>query len=472
MSAWRARVGAVLLAGVAVSAGAVAPAQAAGTWTAVSGITVIDVPPSTGVVVDAAPARAGLQTAVRVLTDRVAGRLRVSTIRGRVLAEGPTGGAVPARVLGAGWRVFVLGSGPRLWTPAFDPGRTFATVAPPLPCVPFAGAATPLAGPFDISIPAGARPGGRTVPSPVAALVFGGAGRVRIATPAGDLLGRSGPASVPQGGFAFAGAVFAYGTAAGRPALWTPALTGPSTTLVRARFASCIDVAAPVSVTVSPATAALTAGQTAQFTATVTGTANTAVTWTATGGTITPGGLYTAGPTGGSFSVTATSVADPTASATVPVAVQGARILSGAVTQEFSAPGGGSIGGFSGFVRVAVRPDRSVTVLDATGSSSATGLHECGTNTIATTVDGGGRYLPAPNAYSTTLDVLELSGTETSTFWFVDEDSRCQTQTFTDDTDTAEALYARRVVENGEVVAITFELEPPFDYQTGRLLPE
>ncbi len=76
-------------------------------------------------------------------------------------------------------------------------------------------------------------------------------------------------------------------------------------------------------VTVSPLSDSLHVSDTAQFTATVSGVSNTAVTWAVNGvaggnstvGTITSGGLYTAPaakPNPNMFSVTATSVADPT----------------------------------------------------------------------------------------------------------------------------------------------------------------
>ncbi len=74
-----------------------------------------------------------------------------------------------------------------------------------------------------------------------------------------------------------------------------------------------------ISVTVSPISVTLQPGQTQQYSATVTGSANTNVTWSATGGTISASGLYTAGQTTGNFSVTATSAADTSKSATVSV---------------------------------------------------------------------------------------------------------------------------------------------------------
>ena len=63
-----------------------------------------------------------------------------------------------------------------------------------------------------------------------------------------------------------------------------------------------------VSVTLSPNTASLQTGQPAQFSATVVGTSNTAVTWTASSGTVTSTGQYTAPSTAGTYTVTATSV--------------------------------------------------------------------------------------------------------------------------------------------------------------------
>lgn len=82
-------------------------------------------------------------------------------------------------------------------------------------------------------------------------------------------------------------------------------------------------VAQPVAVSISPASATLTAGATQAFSAVVTGTAYTAVTWTTTGGSITPAGLYTAPSTAGSATITATSVADSTKKASATVTITG-----------------------------------------------------------------------------------------------------------------------------------------------------
>jgi hypothetical protein len=84
----------------------------------------------------------------------------------------------------------------------------------------------------------------------------------------------------------------------------------------------------PVSVTVSPTSANLGTGGTQQFAATVTGSANTAVTWAVAGGasngTISLTGLYTAPatvPNPAQVTVTATSSADPTKSASATVTI-------------------------------------------------------------------------------------------------------------------------------------------------------
>jgi hypothetical protein len=78
----------------------------------------------------------------------------------------------------------------------------------------------------------------------------------------------------------------------------------------------------PVAVSVSPSNAVLTGGESKQFTATVTGTSNMAVTWQASGGSISQTGAFTVPTRTGTYVVEATSVADTTktAAATVTVA--------------------------------------------------------------------------------------------------------------------------------------------------------
>ncbi len=83
-----------------------------------------------------------------------------------------------------------------------------------------------------------------------------------------------------------------------------------------------------VTVAVSPTTATNRVGETRTFVATVRNTANTAVSWTTTAGTITSAGVFTAPatlPLGGLATVRATSAADPTKFATAVVSVQNPR---------------------------------------------------------------------------------------------------------------------------------------------------
>ena len=88
----------------------------------------------------------------------------------------------------------------------------------------------------------------------------------------------------------------------------------------------------PVVVSISPTSATLSTGGQQQFTAYVSGTSNTAVTWSATGGTVNTSGLYTAPGTAGTFTVTANSAADTTKSASASVAVSQASQVSVSVS--------------------------------------------------------------------------------------------------------------------------------------------
>jgi hypothetical protein len=84
-----------------------------------------------------------------------------------------------------------------------------------------------------------------------------------------------------------------------------------------------------VMVRLQPASVTLPAGETQAFTAQVDNTTDTALTWTTSGGTITPQGVYTAPSTPGTYTVRATSVADASASKEALVTVTPAppRIL-------------------------------------------------------------------------------------------------------------------------------------------------
>jgi hypothetical protein len=91
--------------------------------------------------------------------------------------------------------------------------------------------------------------------------------------------------------------------------------------------------APPVQVAINQAPDNLLEGVTFSFTASVTGTAAATVTWSvaegAAGGAISASGQYTAPPASGVYHITATSTADPTASATVAVPVHPANLAPG-----------------------------------------------------------------------------------------------------------------------------------------------
>jgi hypothetical protein len=76
-----------------------------------------------------------------------------------------------------------------------------------------------------------------------------------------------------------------------------------------------------VSISINPTSATVQAGGQQQFSAAITGSSNTAVTWSATGGTITSSGLFTAGNATGAFAVTVQSMADTSKTAQAGVTI-------------------------------------------------------------------------------------------------------------------------------------------------------
>ncbi len=109
-----------------------------------------------------------------------------------------------------------------------------------------------------------------------------------------------------------------------------PSVTGTYHVTARSRedatrsATAVVTVVVGAMVTVAPASTLIGLGATVDFTATVTGAADTRVTWSvkeAGGGTITAAGRYTAPASIGSFTVVATSVEDPGATASASVTV-------------------------------------------------------------------------------------------------------------------------------------------------------
>jgi Zn-dependent metalloprotease len=110
-------------------------------------------------------------------------------------------------------------------------------------------------------------------------------------------------------------------TAPATAGTYTVKVTSAADTTKSASATVTVTPAGGVAVTITPTTSTLSPGATQQFTAAVTGSTNTAVTWTATGGTVSTSGLYTAPATAGTYTVKATSAADTTKSASATVTV-------------------------------------------------------------------------------------------------------------------------------------------------------
>ncbi|MFZ0807678.1 MAG: Ig-like domain-containing protein [Candidatus Sulfotelmatobacter sp.] len=156
----------------------------------------------------------------------------------------------------------------------------------------------------------------------------------------------------------------------------------------------------PVGVQLNPTSVSMSTGGQEQFVATVQGTSNTAVTWSvdsvsggnSTDGTITTSGMYTAPSQAGTHSVTATSVADSSKSATAAVTVQAVTItispvsalLNPGATQQFTA----NLQGFSNS-SVTWSVDGTVGGNSSLGTISSSGLYTApsaiGTHTISAT---------------------------------------------------------------------------------------
>ena len=156
-------------------------------------------------------------------------------------------------------------------------------------------------------------------------------------------------------------------------AVWASGCVG-----VGAAKSSTTTAPSATSIVVSPATAAVAASGQTQFTASIQGvTSGNSVTWTATIGTITTTGIFTAPAKGGTGTITATSVVDPTKSTTVAVTVAAAGQPSdSAVTSVIVSPASGAsiTGGTVSF---------SASVLGTTSNTAVTWKALLGTITAA-----------------------------------------------------------------------------------------
>jgi hypothetical protein len=130
---------------------------------------------------------------------------------------------------------------------------------------------------------------------------------------------------------------------------------------------------AEITVSLSTATPAIQVSQTAQFTATVTGTSNTQVTYSVDGGagngSISTTGVYTAPGTAGTFTVRATSAADPSKSATATITVAAPPAASITITPTAATVAtGGSVA-----LSTSMAATFAVTGGNANGTVAATG---------------------------------------------------------------------------------------------------
>lgn len=108
-----------------------------------------------------------------------------------------------------------------------------------------------------------------------------------------------------------------------------PGVAGPCTVKVTSQAdttksaSATVTVTAPpaITITIAPTTVTMLVNGTQQFTNTVGNTTNTAVTWSTSSGVISSSGAYTAPAAAGKYTVTVTSIADPTKSASATVTV-------------------------------------------------------------------------------------------------------------------------------------------------------
>jgi hypothetical protein len=207
--------------------------------------------------------------------------------------------------------------------------------------------------------------------------------------------------------------------------------------------------AATVSVGISPTSASLTTGGTQQFTATVSGSSNTAVTWSATGGTVSASGLYTAPSNAGTFKVTATSVADSTKSASATVTVSTAAVVSVSIS-----PASASIltNGTQQFAASVTGSSNTAVTWSATGG----------------TVSTGGFYMAPATAGKYTVMATSMADTTKSASATVTVSAPLQhsvTLSWTASTSTVSGYNIYRgTVSGGPYTQVNTALEPALNY--------
>lgn len=187
-----------------------------------------------------------------------------------------------------------------------------------------------------------------------------------------------------------------------------------------------------VGVVISPTSAMIAVSTTEQFMATVSGTSNLAVTWSVdqipggntTVGTVSSNGLYTAPPVAGAHTVTATSVADNTKSASATVSVVSITIsptnttVSPNGTRQFT---GTVMGTNDDGVNWSV--DGIPSGNNSVGTISATGLYTAPGNLGSHTVTAASAAIPTLTA-SASLIVMNTAPGLVSVLTFHNDDVR------------------------------------------------
>jgi len=171
-----------------------------------------------------------------------------------------------------------------------------------------------------------------------------------------------------------------------------------------------------VNLSLSPTSASVQTGHTQQFTATVTGSSNTAVTWSASGGSISSSGMYTAPSTAGSYLVKATSMADSTASASATVTVTTTPVVSVTISPPSASV---LINGTQQFTATVSGSSNTAVTWSATGGSvSSSGLYTApsaaGTFTVKATSAADNTKSASATVSVTTTPVVAISISPTS----------------------------------------------------------
>ena len=112
----------------------------------------------------------------------------------------------------------------------------------------------------------------------------------------------------------------------------------PGSAVVTVTASAPPPVTGSVQVSVSPTAASLQTGAQQQFSASVSGTSNSAVTWSASSGSIATSGMYTAPGNAGTYTITATSNSDSTKSGSALVVVSAPQLVSVSIS-----PGSASV---------------------------------------------------------------------------------------------------------------------------------